>query len=324
MKKLIFWLLRVLTFNYYFQRKQKNRLLVLMFHQVNDKKTTFYPAMSVQAFSDLCHFIKSNYEVITFSSIASHFSKSDRPAAIISFDDGHSDIMENALTILSSLEMPFNVNIDTEILETGKPQDFVRVYDILNNSTMESYLNEQYMTHPIAIDRANPMTAENEFTAVLSALTTAQKRAITEDLQRQAGVDDTVFSKMLSKEDVRELSKRNVEFGSHSHTHSILTQIPTEQINDELSRSKNILEGLIARAVKILAYPNGKYNSAIEKIAEDMGYTCLLQTDDEINSIQDTSNKVNSYKRVNQYHQTVNEALAHTYGITRLLSKLKG
>ena len=324
MKKLIFSLLRVLTFDYYFQRSKKNTLLVLMFHQVNDNRTNFYPAMSVKAFSDLCQFVKAHYEVIHFSSIASHFSSSSKPAAIISFDDGHYDIMENALPILSALGMPFNVNIDTEILETGKPQDFVRVYDILNNSTIESYFHPQFMTQPILINRANPMAAENEFTALLSAHTTAKKRAITEDLKIQAGVSDTVFSKMLSKEDVLALSKQQVEFGSHSHTHSILTTIPTPQIEYELSHSKQILEHIINKEVKIIAYPNGKYNHEIEAIAESLGYTTLLQTDDEINQIRETNPKVNSYKRVNQYHQTVEDALAHTYGVTRLLSKLKG
>ena len=75
-----------------------------------------------------------NYAVIHLSGIDAHFSKSNKPAAIISFDDGHYDILENAYPVLSSLKMPFNINIDTEILETGKAQDYVRVYDILNHT----------------------------------------------------------------------------------------------------------------------------------------------------------------------------------------------
>ena len=85
-----------------------------MFHQVNDKKTTFYPSMSVSAFKDLCYFIKKHYSVINLSDIDAHFSKTNKPAAVFSFDDGHYDIVEYALPILSEFGLPFNINIDTD------------------------------------------------------------------------------------------------------------------------------------------------------------------------------------------------------------------
>lgn len=294
-----------------------------MFHQVNDKKTTFYPSMSVSAFKDLCIFTKANYTVIKLSEINSHFSKTNKPAAVISFDDAHYDIIENAFPILSDLGLQFNVNVDTEVLETKKPQDFVRIYDILNQTSIESYINPKYMTKEIVINRLNPIVTENEFTALLSNLNTEQKREVTEDIANKAGMNDNAFSKMLSHQDINYLSQQNVEFGSHSHTHSILTKLSVKQIEYELSHSKQILEDITKKKIEVLAYPNGLYNSEIEKSAQNTGYTILLQTDDKINHIQSNANKVNSYKRINQYHQTLEEALAHTYGIMNYLKKFR-
>jgi len=291
-----------------------------MFHRVTDHKSIFYPAMPVSVFQDLCDFIKSNYAVIKISEIESHFHKSTRPAAIISFDDAHYDIIENAMPILAQLNMPFNVNIDTEILETGKPQDFVRVYDILNSTTIESYKHPEFMIDPILIDRTNPVSIENEFTKILSDLTTTQKRELTENLANQAGMVDANFSRMLTNEDVRYLGGQNVEFGSHSHTHSILTKINNEQVHHELKLSKDILESLTQQKVDILAYPNGVFNEEIQKIAQEIGYSVFLETDDRINTVLSNANVVRSYKRVNQYHQTLDEAKAHTYGV---LNKIK-
>ncbi len=322
MKQLIFHLLKAITFNYFKKRNEKNTLLILMFHQVNDKKTTFYPAMSIKAFKGLCQFIKKNYVVIHPSEINSHFSKTDKPAAIISFDDGHYDIIQNALPILSELKLPFNINVDTEILETGKPQDFVRVYNILNQSEFETYMNSKFMEKPITINRLNPITTENEFTELLSSLSPPEKREITEDIALKAGVKENSFSKMLTKEDISSLKKLNVEFGSHSHTHSLLTKIDTGQIHYELSHSKNILENILKTRIEILAYPNGVYNDEIEQIAKGLGYTIFLQTDDKTNKIEPNNNSWNSYKRINQYHQTLEEALAHTYGILNPIKKL--
>ena len=323
MKKALLILLKALTVNYYFQRKAKNRLLILMFHQVNNNKTLYYPAMSTEAFRDLCKYIKQHYEVISISKIKEHFSNSSKPAAIISFDDGHYDIMQNAYPILSELGLPFNINIDTEILETGKPQDYVRVYDILNNSDIDIYQNPKLFNKKIAINRQDPMQTENEFTELLSSLSIKQKRDLTDDLALKAGVDETTYSKMLSIEDIKFLNEQGVEFGSHSHTHPILTEINQEEIYYELKHSKQILENILNKEIKTLAYPNGIYNEETERIATETGYSVLLQTNDEINKIQTISNRVNSYKRVNQYHSNLNEALAHTYGVTKFINKLK-
>lgn len=298
--------------------------MVFMFHQVNDKKTAFYPAMSVAAFKDLCMFIEKNYAVINPSQIKAHFSKSNKPAAIISFDDGHYDIIQHALPILSALKLPFNVNIDTEILDTGRPQDFVRVYDILNHSSLESFKSQKFMDQPIEIDRGNPMKAENEFTEVLSNLSPEQKREFTDELLTQAELDFDPFSKMLSKEDLKELQQYNVEFGSHSHTHAILPKAGPEQIRHELSHSKQVLENTLNSDISVLAYPNGKFNDKVKAMAQDIGYTIFLETDDLINVVSAHNKTQDSYKRINQYHQNMSEALAHTYGIIKMIKKLKG
>ncbi len=323
MKKILFKLIQLATFNYYFKAGEKNSLLILMFHRVNDSRSKFYCPMPVTAFKALCEFVKERYEVINISEIQSHFKKSNKPAAIISFDDGHYDIMENAFPVLAALGLKFNVNIDTEVLETGKPQDFVRVYDVLNSTNIQSYKHAELMDQPIIIDRLNTIATEKQFTKLLSGLPAAQKRAVTDDLTAVAGMDNKNFAKMLNSNDLKTLSKYGVEFGSHTHTHSFLTNLTEDQIKFELTHSKNILEGILQKPVEVLAYPNGKYNATVETIAQQMGYKYLLQTDDEINLVENNDNKCNSYKRVSQYHHSLPEALAHTYGITKLIRKFK-
>ena len=141
-----------------------------MFHQVNDSNRTFYPAMPISVFKKICEYINSYYEVIHVSEIQNHFINSSRPAAIITFDDGHFDILENAFPILSNLNMKFTINIDTEIIQTRKPQDFVRVWDILNQVEIDNYFNPSFMSEPIKIDRHNPMNTEREFTKTLASI----------------------------------------------------------------------------------------------------------------------------------------------------------
>tara|TARA_Y100000385_G_scaffold277360_1_gene324232 strand:+ start:4801 stop:5787 length:987 start_codon:yes stop_codon:yes gene_type:complete len=324
MKNYFFTFLRLITFNYFFERRKKNKLVIFMFHRVNDEKHVFYRGMSIKAFKNLCVFIKNHYSVINPSEIEKHFKKTKTPAAIISFDDGHHDIIENAFPILKDLDLPFNLNIDTEILETGKPQDFVRIYDILNNSNLKEYKNSSFMDESIQINRANPAETEQKFTEILMELSIKNRRLFIDQFAKHSKMDDAKFSKMLSTQDLKFLLKNKAEIGSHSHTHPILTKINTNEIQSELQLSKKILEKITNDTIQILAYPNGLYNDEVKSIAKKTGYTILLQTDDEINQINNFEGLAFSYKRINQYHQTVSEALAHTYGKTKILKSIKG
>jgi peptidoglycan/xylan/chitin deacetylase (PgdA/CDA1 family) len=53
------------------------------------------------------------------------------------------------------------------------------------------------------------------------------------------------------------------EIGSHTVTHSYLTQMSYDQVNTELSQSKTDLESLIGAPVKSFASPRGDYNETV-------------------------------------------------------------
>jgi len=295
-----------------------------MFHQVSDEHKSFYPAMPIAVFKAFCSFLKKHYEVLHFSELTAHYNNSSRPAAVITFDDAHYDIMENAWPILTELGLKFTVNVDTEILETGKPQDFVRVFDILNACAPKSYQNSKYMNAPIAIEGNNPINIETEFVRIMSGLDAAQKRNFVAQMATDLGMKPESYSRMLSANDVSYLSSKGVVFGSHSHTHPILTNIATEEVIFELKHSKKILEELTQKTIDIIAYPNGIWNEALEQIAKEIGFKYFLLTEDKINKFSDLLSKCNRFMRINQYHHSIEEALAHTYGLTKFLRKLLG
>ena len=323
MKPILFYLLRILSINYILDKRKNNRLLILMFHQVNDKNHNFYKAMPTTVFKELCLFIKKNYVVLLPSEVESHFNNNKKSAAIISFDDGHYDIIKNALPVLKELEIPFNINIDTEILKTSKPQDFVRVYDILNHCNINEYYNSEFMETSIEVNKSNSVKVEKEFTKILSKLSVAQRRKFTDNMALDAKMDKSKYSKMLSIEDLKLLNGYKVEFGSHSYSHPILTNLSPKEIYFELKTSKNELEAITNQNVNVLAYPNGAYNKEIDNIAVDMGYKILLKTEDKINIISKKQDGVVLWTRINQYHQNLNEALAHIYRKTKIFNLLR-
>ena len=136
--------------------------------------------------------------------------------------------------------------------------------------------------------------------------------------------DRNHFSRMLTKQDLAFLHSEGIEIGSHSHTHAILSNLPNEEVEFELSHSKKILEEITGEKINVIAYPNGKKNKDVELIAKKNGYEIFLETDDQVNQLSSVKNGTEvKLKRINQYHQTLNEALFHTYGVKNKLKLWK-
>ncbi len=321
MRSQFFRFLKFISLNFWFQRQKEKRLYILMFHQVSDEQKTFYRPTPVKVFRGICQHLWRYHKVIHISEVKAHFQKSNRSAVVISFDDGHLDIAKNAFPALSKYKLKFNINIDTEILETGLPQDFVRVYDMLNQVDATTYFDDEYMATPIKIDRENPANTENEFTATLSKLNPLQRRKFVTNMAEHFGLDKTKFSKMLSKQDVKNLSSAGAEVGSHSHSHPIFTAIPEELVEFEMLKSKNILEEITGAKVQILAYPNGQFNSNIENLALKSGFNYLLKTEDKINTIDNP--ETDTFFRINQYFSSTEESIASMYGFHSLVNSLR-
>lgn len=70
---------------------------------------------------------------------------------------------------------------------------------------------------------------------------------------------------VLNNEQIRELLESGlITIGSHSHYHKKFTHLSEQEINDELSASKKILEALTGRKIFAMAYPSGRVNETVE------------------------------------------------------------
>ncbi len=77
---------------------------------------------------------------------------------------------------------------------------------------------------------------------------------------------------LLTREQIKTLYNDGVAFESHTCTHPMLTQLPTQQIWHELTASKAYLEVLLDQEVRFIAYPYGDINEEVQKMAKAAGY----------------------------------------------------
>lgn len=76
----------------------------------------------------------------------------------------------------------------------------------------------------------------------------------------------------MTREQVLELRDAGVTFGSHSMHHHDLTTLSDAECAADLSESRQILSDLLGRPVRFLAYPGGRHDARVQRLAVQAGY----------------------------------------------------
>jgi peptidoglycan/xylan/chitin deacetylase (PgdA/CDA1 family) len=85
--------------------------------------------------------------------------------------------------------------------------------------------------------------------------------------------------KLLTLEQIREMQNCGVEFGSHSATHPLLTQLSDNQLRCEVNDSRRKLEDLLGVEVVCFAYPYGDVDDRVRGAVAEAGYRVAFTAD---------------------------------------------
>lgn len=78
--------------------------------------------------------------------------------------------------------------------------------------------------------------------------------------------------RLLDWTEIRELHAAGIEIGSHGHTHRQLDVLSPTQIEEEVRRSKEVLEEGIGSAISSFAYPHGYHSAIVKELVRQSGY----------------------------------------------------
>lgn len=79
-------------------------------------------------------------------------------------------------------------------------------------------------------------------------------------------------SRFVTWDQVREMYKNGINFGSHTANHVPLTSLSPDKIESELVNSCGEIKRQLGVAPKYFAYPTGAYNLQVEDIVQKTGY----------------------------------------------------
>jgi peptidoglycan/xylan/chitin deacetylase (PgdA/CDA1 family) len=82
---------------------------------------------------------------------------------------------------------------------------------------------------------------------------------------------------------VREMQAGGIEFGSHTMTHPLLSQVPLETARREIVESRSLIEDRLGAPVAFFCYPRGDFSLAVKRLVDAAGYRAACTTQPGVN-----------------------------------------
>lgn len=251
-------------------------VVVLSLHQVSPRANAFWPAMHPSLFEDLLVFLSRKFVLTTFRDL--HEIPPDRRAAVLSFDDGYFNFVEYALPLLQKHNVPSNLNVIGECVESGQPIWNVRLYDLL--AFAPQVLLADLRVSGFDRKLSGGASSKLAFGLALSRHLKNRPRKEREELLDSiapllAETPHDRRTRMMSIEDVRALCGE-VEVGCHSYGHDSMAYETTDFFHADLAKCSRLFREHLGLPIEIYAFPNGSYTVEHVGILRQQGIRHIL------------------------------------------------
>lgn len=258
-----------------------------MFHRVLPEKqitfpnaySTFGTLISQEFFENVLSCLSDNgFQFVTVSELTRRTSTEKLVA--LTFDDGYLDNYEFALPSL----LKFNATATFFPVVNPCKDKTVLPLDIYYQSIDEMNLSEterkEYVTG----------TIKRNFYWIEPEEQMKMLNSLFKSLPKKIRVS------YMSAEQLKDLSDKGFEIGSHGMTHSLLIAdyMNKEKALNELQKSKQWLEAITGKPVTAYCFPAGRYNAEMIELAKQVGYTstCLVVRNENEKEVLPSYNRI--------------------------------
>ncbi len=237
---------------------------------------------SVSAFAEQMTFVRDHYQPITLAALLACVDNAQPPprgAIVISFDDGFADNYYNAFQILRRLGIPATIFLSTGYID--RQQMFW--YEKLTHDVMTTRATQLRLLDEAPLTIGDDAPARRNVLAMLlrrlKRVPNQQRLDCLADLDRQLSPPEDCNgdsrSGPMTWEQVAEMARAGIEFGSHSVTHPVLSMLDPADLDFELQASKASIETVTGIPCQTIAYPVGgaeAFNPRVQRAVQAAGY----------------------------------------------------
>ncbi len=268
-------------------RRRSSRMLTIpMYHGVVSEPAPVFNwcQLELPRFEEQMAFVAQEYRVIPLREVVDRIYRGQvlpERAAVITFDDGLRSVYTHAFPVLARYQLPFTVFLVTSLV--GKDQQIWTncLFSAMARAHVRS-IGFAGRTFPLVSSR-DRATAYNIIVQQLKRMEDSAKVTSLDTLLTDLGdvpAADPALA-LMNWEEIGKLSQCGLaDFGSHTHTHPILSRCDALRQRSELEQSRNILLQHFEVA-DLFAYPNGTrddFDGVTKKLVAECGYRCAVST----------------------------------------------
>lgn len=284
-------------------RFKQRPIPVLAYHRVMDVDDSFpfdkgLISASVAQFREQMEYVKEHFTALSMSEYIEMVhgrTKAIKNGILITFDDGFDDNYLFAFPILRELNIPATFFVTTDFINSRT----VLWYEELAyffNKTDSTYVDFSELQLSFELNTAE--SREKAYEVTVEALKLRDDRIRTKALEslyetygnpiENAPESDKSLSLPMTWEQARTMFDSNMDIGSHSVNHPILSKLDSESIEFEMVASKQILEQQLNCDILSVAYPVGQSSSVNKEVtdyARLAGYSVGFNYIDSVNQL---------------------------------------
>jgi peptidoglycan/xylan/chitin deacetylase (PgdA/CDA1 family) len=225
-------------------------------------------------FAEHLEAIAKHFRPVSLAELAEAASRGApiRRGVALTFDDGYRNLLEEARPALERFGIPATVFVVSGYVGSGKSFWWDALAPIAFSPRRPGAGSAQL--DGVEVDWS--LEPEALYRAVYDALQPLghDRRSVLMDQLSTLAEPDIEKPHTMSADELRALADGDlVEIGSHTVTHSRLPDLEPALQVDELCRSRNALEQILARPVTSFAFPHGEFTPDAIARAREAGYT---------------------------------------------------
>jgi peptidoglycan/xylan/chitin deacetylase (PgdA/CDA1 family) len=270
----------------------KQQLIVLTFHRVMPEELLsgylFQSlAVPVPVFDELMKFLKEHYELVLLDDGLKRVKSSEKfskPLIAITFDDGYTDNYIYAEPILSKHKILATFFIVTDLIGTDQSLWYdiaARTWSSATLSTLKQAVGSNANQDIFEGSEKPQFSAWMKFLKSLESSVRLKLIGSLKDPGRD--IKRSVIDRVMNIEQIKSISDRGNQIGSHTCTHPLLPQLTDLELTKEVVQSKLELEAILNTQITAFCYPNGTFDKNALQAVSAAGYLSACTTQEKNN-----------------------------------------
>ena len=268
------------------QLPARDSLLVLNYHRIGNRDDDpFDPGVfsaTTEQLDEQLGYLKRHVSLVTLEEALAFASGGIRETkarcrVLITFDDGYLDSYRDAYPVLRSHGIQGVFFVPTSLVGSSAIPWWDHVAYTLKSARKRRF----HLRYPIDLDvdlDANGLTQSlRDVLKVCYRPDNTDSARFLDELAEEANGDHPheAQRRFLDWKEASEMLHGGMAFGSHTHSHQVLSQLGPQQQRNELARSRAELQDRLGVSIDAISYPVGlrtSFTAQTLDLAKDVGY----------------------------------------------------